>query len=67
MTSMLSALRAVQEDIVAMIGPSTSRNVHVSNTVFAGMHIPQLAPTATDPTLVPYEYPFLARVSFYRF
>ncbi len=46
-----------------MIGPRTSTSVHVTNTVFAGLHIPQLAPVATDPTLVPYEYPFLARVS----
>ncbi len=55
--------RAAQENIIAVIGPRSSTNVHATNLVCSGLHLPQLAPVATDPTLGPYEYPFLARVS----
>ena len=64
--SVYLVFRAAQENVIAVIGPRTSTNVQATNPVCAGLQLPQLAPVATAPTLVPYEYPFLARVSYYK-
>ncbi len=63
-TCVLLVFRAVQENVIAVIGPSSSTTVHATNPVCSGLHLPQLAPVATDPTLVQYEYPFLVRVCY---
>ncbi|XP_066270647.1 glutamate receptor 2-like isoform X4 [Branchiostoma lanceolatum] len=50
--------------VVAIVGPGTSSGVKFSNAVCSGLHIPHIAPTATDPTLANREFfPYLLRMS----
>ncbi|XP_078578483.1 glutamate receptor 2-like isoform X1 [Branchiostoma floridae x Branchiostoma japonicum] len=50
--------------VVAIIGPGTSSGVKFSNAVCSGLHIPHIAPIATDPTLAnPEFFPYLLRMS----
>ncbi|XP_078667092.1 glutamate receptor ionotropic, kainate 1-like isoform X1 [Branchiostoma floridae x Branchiostoma belcheri] len=50
--------------VVAIIGPGTSSGVKFSDAVCSGLHIPHIAPIATDPTLANREFfPYLLRMS----
>ncbi len=53
----------IEKNVVAIIGPDESGYVKAIHPVCAGLHIPHIAPLATDPTLIPAEFPFLAKAS----
>ncbi len=53
----------IAKNVVSLIGPDGSGYVKAIHPVCSGLHIPHIAPLATDPTLVPAEFPYLAKVS----
>ncbi len=53
----------MERDVVVVIGPDSSADVRAVNPICAGLHIPHIAPTATDPTLNPLDNQYLIRVS----
>ena len=52
----------MEQNVVAVIGPGSSSDVRATHPICAGLHIPQIAPLATDPNLIKLDHPFLARV-----
>lgn len=55
----------IHQGVVAIIGPAMSSDVKHTQPYFAGFHIPQFAPVATDPTFssMPANFPYLLRMS----
>ena len=51
--------------VVAIVGPFMSSDVKYTQPYFSGLHIPQFAPVATDPTFssIPANFPYLVRMS----
>ncbi|KAK9690878.1 hypothetical protein RND81_09G160500 [Saponaria officinalis] len=56
--SMMGALRFMEMDTVAVIGPQTSSMSHVLSHLANELHVPFLSFTALDPTLSPIQYPY---------
>ena len=52
----------MEQNVVAIIGPASSSDVRAIHSICSGLHIPQIAPLATDPNLIKLDHPFLARV-----
>ncbi len=52
--------------MAAVIGPPSSSDVRAVNPVCSGLHVPQVAPLATDPTFNPLDNPYLVRVRRHR-
>ena len=61
----LPACHLLEEGVVAVIGPASSGTVKGTYPLCEGMHIPQVAPFATDPLLSRSEedFPYLIKVS----
>ena len=59
----LSACDMMEQNIVILIGPRSSSDVRAIHPICAGLHIPQIAPLATDPTINAVDNPYLVRVS----
>ena len=55
----------IHQGVVAVIRPAMSSDVEHTQPYFAGFHIPQFAPVATDPTFssMPANFPYLLRMS----
>ena len=60
-----SANELVSKGVVAVVGPRTSTAVKCTQGIFKKLHIPQIAPSASDPTFVfsNYRFPFLLRMT----
>ncbi|KAG8642304.1 hypothetical protein MANES_12G075200v8 [Manihot esculenta] len=59
----MEALRLVENDVVAAIGPQSSGIAHVISHVVNELHVPLLSFGATDPTLSSLQYPYLIRTT----
>ncbi|KAL9238341.1 hypothetical protein vseg_012774 [Gypsophila vaccaria] len=56
--SIMGALRFMEMDTAAVIGPQTSSMAHVLSHLANELHVPFLSFTALDPTLSPIQYPY---------
>ncbi|CAK9156296.1 unnamed protein product [Ilex paraguariensis] len=59
----VEALRFMETDTVAIIGPQTSVTAHVISHVANELQVPLLSFAATDPTLASLQYPFFVRTT----
>eukprot|EP00268_Persea_americana_P047357 TRINITY_DN4929_c2_g1_i1.p1 TRINITY_DN4929_c2_g1~~TRINITY_DN4929_c2_g1_i1.p1 ORF type:complete len:952 (-),score=187.96 TRINITY_DN4929_c2_g1_i1:109-2964(-) len=59
----IEALRLVEKDVVAVIGPQSSGIAHVISHVVNELHVPLVSFAATDPTLSALQYPFILRTT----
>ncbi|KAL5225152.1 hypothetical protein ABZP36_011791 [Zizania latifolia] len=57
----IEALRLMEKNVVAVIGPQSSGIGHVISHVVNELHVPLLSFAATDPTLSASEYPYFLR------
>ncbi|KAF5747248.1 Glutamate receptor 3.3 isoform 4 [Tripterygium wilfordii] len=60
---MVEALRFMETDIVAIIGPQSSVVAHIISHVANELHVPLLSFAATDPTLSSLQFPFFVRTT----
>lgn len=58
-----AALKFMESDTVAIIGPQTSVTAHVISHIANELKVPLLSFSATDPTLSPLEFPFFVRTT----
>ena len=54
----------LEQNVVVVIGPRSSSDVRAVHPICAGLHIPQIVPLATDPTINNLDNPYLLRVCF---
>lgn len=59
----VEALKSMEKDIVAIIGPQSSVVAHVISHVANELQVPLLSFSATDPTLSSLQYPFFVRAT----
>ncbi|MQL97355.1 hypothetical protein Taro_030044 [Colocasia esculenta] len=57
----VEALRFMETDVVAIIGPQSSVIAHVISHVANELHVPLISFSATDPTLNSLQFPFFVR------
>ncbi|KAJ9186317.1 hypothetical protein P3X46_001904 [Hevea brasiliensis] len=62
-TGMVEALRFMENDIVAIIGPQSSVVAHIISHVVNELQVPLLSFAATDPTLNSLQFPFFVRTT----
>ncbi|KAF5740967.1 Glutamate receptor 3.3 isoform 1 [Tripterygium wilfordii] len=60
---MVEALRFMETDIVAIIGPQSSVVAHIVSHVANELHVPLLSFAATDPTLSSLQFPYFLRTT----
>lgn len=60
---MVEALRYMETDVVAIIGPQCSVVAHIISHVANELQVPLLSFAATDPTLSSLQFPFFVRTS----
>ncbi|XP_054818508.1 glutamate receptor 3.3 [Prosopis cineraria] len=60
---LVQALRFMETDVVAIIGPQSSVVAHIISHVANELHVPLLSFAATDPTLSNLQFPFLVRTT----
>ncbi|KAL8251540.1 hypothetical protein R6Q59_035233 [Mikania micrantha] len=61
--SIMEALRFMETESVALIGPQSSVLAHMISHVVNKLQVPLLSFTATDPTLSSSQYPFFVRTT----
>lgn len=61
--SIVGALRFMETDTVAIIGPQSSVMAHVLSHLANQLHVPLLSFTALDPTLSPLQYPYFVQTA----
>ncbi|XP_076883483.1 glutamate receptor 3.2-like [Bidens hawaiensis] len=61
--SIVGALRYMEADIVAVIGPQSSVMAHVLSNLANELHVPFLSFTASDPSLSPLQYPYFIQTA----
>ncbi|XP_019185477.1 PREDICTED: glutamate receptor 3.6-like [Ipomoea nil] len=59
----VEAIRFLETDTVAIIGPQSSVIAHVISHIANKIHVPLLSFSATDPALTSLQYPFFVRTS----
>ncbi|KAJ9146848.1 hypothetical protein P3X46_029069 [Hevea brasiliensis] len=59
----IEALRFMETDTVAIVGPQSSVTAHVVSFIAAELQVPLLSYSATDPTLSSLQFPFFVRTS----
>ncbi|KAI4375797.1 hypothetical protein MLD38_013623 [Melastoma candidum] len=59
----VGALRFMEADTVAIIGPQQSSTAHVVSHLANELHVPMLSFTALDPTLTPLQYPYFIQTA----
>lgn len=59
----IEALKFMESDTVAIIGPQTSVMAHVISHIANELQVPLLSFSATDPTLSSLQYPFFVRTT----
>ncbi|WCJ44736.1 glutamate receptor 3.3 [Euphorbia peplus] len=62
-TGMVEALRFMEADIVAVIGPQSSVVGHIISHIVNELRVPLLSFAATDPTLNSLQFPFFVRTT----
>ncbi|XP_047163151.1 glutamate receptor 3.3 isoform X1 [Vigna umbellata] len=60
---MVQALRFMETDVVAIIGPQSSVVAHIISHVANELRVPLLSFAATDPTLTSLQFPFFVRTT----
>nr|KYP64874.1 Glutamate receptor 3.1 [Cajanus cajan] len=60
---MVQALRFMETDVVAIIGPQSSVVAHIISHVANELRVPLLSFAATDPTLSSLQFPFFVRTT----
>ncbi|GKU98178.1 hypothetical protein SLEP1_g11212 [Rubroshorea leprosula] len=60
---MVEALRFMETDVIAIIGPQSSVVAHVMSYVANELQVPLLSFAATDPTLTSLQFPFFVRTT----
>ncbi|XP_058187653.1 glutamate receptor 3.6-like isoform X1 [Rhododendron vialii] len=60
---MVEALKFMESDTVAIIGPQSSVTAHVISHIANELQVPLLSFAATDPTLSSLQYPFFVRMT----
>ncbi|XP_064641980.1 glutamate receptor ionotropic, kainate 1-like [Lineus longissimus] len=59
---MVSSL--IHQDAIALIGPVLSAQIRATHPICGGLHVPQIAPWATDPRLsIGNHYPYLLKMT----
>nr|XP_043625000.1 glutamate receptor 3.2-like isoform X2 [Erigeron canadensis] len=61
--SIVGALKYMEDDIVAVIGPQSSVMAHVLSNLANELHVPFLSFTALDPSLSPLQYPYFIQTA----
>ncbi|GJV52750.1 glutamate receptor 3.2-like protein [Tanacetum coccineum] len=61
--SIVGALKYMQTDTVAIIGPQSSVMAHVLSHIANDLHVPLLSFTASDPTLSPLQFPYFLQTA----
>ncbi|KAK9725677.1 hypothetical protein RND81_05G161800 [Saponaria officinalis] len=59
----VEAMRLMEEDVVAIIGPQSSVLAHIMSLLAGGFQVPLLSYAALDPTLSSLEYPYFVRTT----
>ncbi|KAL6873797.1 hypothetical protein ACP4OV_013879 [Aristida adscensionis] len=59
----MEALKLMDKNVVAVIGPQSSGIGHVISHVVNELHVPLISFAATDPTLTASEYPYFLRTT----
>ncbi|KAH9311803.1 hypothetical protein KI387_026838, partial [Taxus chinensis] len=59
-----AALKLLEEEVVAIVGPQTSALAHSIAKVAEAVHVPLVSFSATDPSLSGKQYPYFTRVVF---
>ena len=62
-SSLIPALKYMETDTVAIIGPQNSVMAHVLSHLVNELHVPSLSFTALDPTLSPLQYPYFVQTA----
>ncbi|XP_050212444.1 glutamate receptor 3.3 [Mercurialis annua] len=62
-SGMVEALRFMETDVVAILGPQSSVVAHTISHVVNELQVPLLSFAATDPTLNSLQYPFFVRTT----
>ncbi|KAE9586667.1 putative periplasmic binding protein-like I [Lupinus albus] len=60
---MIQALRFMESDVIAIIGPQSSVVAHIISHVANELKVPLLSFAATDPTLSSLQFPFFVRTT----
>ncbi|KAK9944405.1 hypothetical protein M0R45_009975 [Rubus argutus] len=60
--SIMGALKYMESDTVAIIGPQTSVMAHIISHLANELHVPLLSFTALDPTLSSLQYPYFLQL-----
>ena len=60
---LIAALKLMEGDTVAIVGPQSSVTAHVVSFVASELQVPLMSYSATDPTLSPLQFPFFVRTS----
>lgn len=60
---LVEALRFMEKDVVAIIGPQSSVAAHVMSDIVNELQVPMLSFAATDPTLSSLQFPFFVRTT----
>ncbi|CDY65624.1 BnaCnng48020D [Brassica napus] len=61
--SIIGALKFMETDVVAIIGPQTSIMAHVLSYIANELKVPMLSFTALDPSLSPLQFPFFVQTA----
>ncbi|KAG2318556.1 hypothetical protein Bca52824_011769 [Brassica carinata] len=61
--SLIGALKFMETDAVAIIGPQTSIMAHVLSYIANELKVPMLSFTALDPSLSPLQFPFFVQTA----
>lgn len=59
----ITALKFMETDVVAIIGPQTSIMAHVLSYIANELKVPMLSFTALDPSLSPLQFPFFVQTA----
>ncbi len=62
-SSLITALKYLETDTVAIIGPQTSEMAHVLSHLANEFHVPLLSFTALDTTLSPLQFPYFVQTA----
>ena len=62
-SSLITALKFLETDTVAIIGPQTAVMAHVLSHLANEFHVPLLSFTALDPTLSPLQFPYFVQTA----
>ncbi|KAL3845036.1 hypothetical protein ACJIZ3_002439 [Penstemon smallii] len=62
-SSIIEAIRFMETETVAIIGPQSSVTAHVVSYIANELHVPLLSFSATDPTLSSLQFPYFIRTS----